>query len=434
MIDPENFLWVSGASLILLYPIYWLTLRKETHFALNRLFLMGSLVFSFTLPWIRIPGSLQVGLDKIPPLVLLDVIHVGEQVNMPETVPGHVTPAGVPGMIYLAGAAFFTFRLFRQLIRIIALIRSGDMSVIERNGRRYYRVFTEQKTGPFSIFNFIVLPASLKKTPHYPSIITHEVSHIRHGHTFDLILTELAGIIQWFNPVIWFYRSALRDVHEYQADREVIDSGSVIVAYQKLLMEQGFGFSIPLLKNHFNQSIIKKRIIMMTKTPSGRKPAIKSLMLLPLILIIPAFIACTSSQDGESGPDNNTETSSIGENTSAPVSSGEEPMEKDSVYNVVPTMPRFPGGENAMFKFIQENIEYPEQARQNGTTGRVFVTFVVSKDGSIRDISLLRGIGDGCDEETMRVVSLMPEWEPGLNENGEPVDVKFNLPVKFSLN
>ncbi|MBN3036251.1 MAG: M56 family metallopeptidase [Bacteroidales bacterium] len=432
MIDPGYFLWVSGISLILLYPVYSLILRKETHFELSRIFLLGSLVFSLTLPWISIPDPFQIGLEKIPPLVLLDVIYVGNKGDVPETTSNPITLAGILGMIYLAGATVFTLRITVQIFRIVWLIRSGDMTILEHNGKRYRLVRTEKQTGPFSIFNFVVLPVSLSNPRHHQTIITHEVSHIRHGHTFDLILVELAGIVHWFNPAIRLYRSALREIHEYQADRQVIGSGTGLTAYQELLMEQGIGFSIPLLKNHFNQSLIKNRIIMLTKFPSNRKQAIRDLLLLPLILIVPAFIACTSSQDGQDGPDKFPEASNE-ENTSASVQPDEQPMKKDSVYNVVPTMPRYPGGANAMYHFIQENIRYPAQARQKGTTGTVFASFVVFRDGSIGNITLLRGIGDGCDEETIRVISLMPKWEPGKNENGEPVDVRFNLPVKFQL-
>lgn len=100
---------------------------------------------------------------------------------------------------------------------------------------------------------------------------------------------------------------------------------------------------------------------------------------------------------------------------------------------VVEQMPNYPGGEKAMFKFIGENIKYPEEARKQGISGRVYVTFVVEDDGEITDIKLLRGIGGGCDEEAVRVISIMPSWKPGL-QRGKPVRTQFNLPIKFKLN
>lgn len=104
----------------------------------------------------------------------------------------------------------------------------------------------------------------------------------------------------------------------------------------------------------------------------------------------------------------------------------------DSTYSEVEQMPVFPGGEQAMFSFLQKNIHYPEEARKKKVAGRVFVNFVVNKNGGVQDVKLLRGIGSGCDEEAMRVVKMMPDWKPGLNK-GEPVNVVMNLPISFSL-
>ncbi len=102
-------------------------------------------------------------------------------------------------------------------------------------------------------------------------------------------------------------------------------------------------------------------------------------------------------------------------------------------YVVVEQMPEFPGGDRTMRKFLEDNIRYPMMARESGISGTVYVTFVVSVNGHISDVKLLRGIGGGCDEEAIRVVKTMPAWIPG-RQTGKPVPVQFNLPIKFSLN
>jgi protein TonB len=102
------------------------------------------------------------------------------------------------------------------------------------------------------------------------------------------------------------------------------------------------------------------------------------------------------------------------------------------VYTVVEKQPSYPGGQDAMVKFIMENIKYPEAAKKKGTMGTVFVTFVVNTDGSVYDVKILRGIGSGCDEEAARVVKLMPKWIPGESK-GKTVCVQYNLPIKFAL-
>jgi periplasmic protein TonB len=102
------------------------------------------------------------------------------------------------------------------------------------------------------------------------------------------------------------------------------------------------------------------------------------------------------------------------------------------IFTVVEEQPGYPGGDEARIKFLQENIKYPEEAKELGVQGKVFVTFVVEVDGSITDVRVLRGIGAGCDEEAIRVVRSMPRWVPG-KQRGQPVRVQFNLPIKFTL-
>lgn len=109
-----------------------------------------------------------------------------------------------------------------------------------------------------------------------------------------------------------------------------------------------------------------------------------------------------------------------------------EMAEESQIFMVVEQMPDFPGGEEALYKYLAGNITYPQKAKESGIQGRVFVTFIVEQDGSISDVRVLRGIGGGCDEESIRVVKTMPKWIPG-KQRGKPVRVQYNLPVKFSL-
>lgn len=102
------------------------------------------------------------------------------------------------------------------------------------------------------------------------------------------------------------------------------------------------------------------------------------------------------------------------------------------IFTVVEENPTYPGGDEARIKFLMENMKYPEEAKELGVQGKVFVTFVVEVDGSITDVKVLRGIGSGCDDEAVRVVKSMPKWVPG-KQRGVPVRVQFNLPINFKL-
>jgi len=110
----------------------------------------------------------------------------------------------------------------------------------------------------------------------------------------------------------------------------------------------------------------------------------------------------------------------------------EEDISQEEIFQVVESMPQFPGGEAALYAFLAENTKYPRMAIEAGISGRGYVTFVVEKDGSITDIKLVRGIGGGCDEEAIRVVQSMPQWTPGKQRN-MPVRVQFIMNVKFTL-
>ena len=140
--------------------------------------------------------------------------------------------------------------------------------------------------------------------------------------------------------------------------------------------------------------------------------------------------------------EDNVETESIEINTeddkeevviAAPVEAPEEEEEEEVIFVVVETMPEFPGGQQALFKYLSENVKYPVIAQENGIQGRVICQFVVNKDGSIVDIEVVRSGGDpSLDKEAVRVIKSMPKWKPG-KQRGKPVRVKFTLPVNFKL-
>ncbi len=107
-------------------------------------------------------------------------------------------------------------------------------------------------------------------------------------------------------------------------------------------------------------------------------------------------------------------------------------VEDDEIFVVVENSPEFPGGNDSLYAYIGRNIKYPETAKKEKIQGRVFVTFVIEKDGQVSSAKILRDIGGGCGEEAIRVVKNMPKWKPGT-QRGNPVRVQFNLPIMFQL-
>ncbi len=111
---------------------------------------------------------------------------------------------------------------------------------------------------------------------------------------------------------------------------------------------------------------------------------------------------------------------------------GKPVEEKVEVFKFVEEMPTFPGGQDALLTFFAQNVKYPEIARRAGVEGKVFVQFVVGKDGNVAQASIAKGIGAGCDEEAIRVTKMMPKWNPG-KQNGRPVLVQVIVPIQFKL-
>lgn len=110
----------------------------------------------------------------------------------------------------------------------------------------------------------------------------------------------------------------------------------------------------------------------------------------------------------------------------------EEVVEEEQIFTIVEDAPEFPGGEEAMYKYLSRSIKYPAMAKDAGISGVVYLNFIVDKKGKISDVKVLRGIGGGCDEEAMRVVKAMPDWAPG-KQRGKAVKVSFNMPIRFTL-
>ncbi|MEO8085849.1 MAG: energy transducer TonB [Bacteroidota bacterium] len=113
------------------------------------------------------------------------------------------------------------------------------------------------------------------------------------------------------------------------------------------------------------------------------------------------------------------------------LNSGKE-LHNDSIYFIAQTMPSYPGGDEAILKYMKEHIHYPGAARANRTEGKVVVSFIVDRTGTLTNLKIIRGIGNGCEEEALRVLRTMPKWSPGKMKGNE-VRVQMNLPVKFQL-
>ena len=413
------YLIQSALCLAALYLIYWFFLRKDTFFTANRFYLIGSIILSFILPMFKVPVFYED--PQLTYVVVLEAVTVTAQ-KVETGFFNHINFYQSAFIVYFTGAAIFLIRFVFQLLQLGFLIRK--FGVIKKDN--FNIVMLDRKYSPFSYFNFIFLNEESLKDKNINEIINHEKIHIKQKHSFDLVLLEMLTILQWFNPFIWFYKMALKGIHEYLADEGLLAGGMDKTSYQHLLLNHTIGLQINNLTNNFNQSLIKKRFIMMTKLQSKKIARLKFLLVLPITALLMVLVTFSCKQkEIEPTIVNVVET----ENPDADLKTTQP---QDNIFAVVENMPEYPGGDEARMKFLANNIKYPKEAREAGIQGVVYMTFVVEKDGSITGAKIMRGIGGGCDEEAIQVVSAMPKWKPGT-QRGKPVRVQFNLPIRFTL-
>lgn len=326
-------------------------------------------------------------------------------------------------LIYTTIAILFLAKVTRDIL-LIYLLKKRCKSYKPLNQERTIFLTNHQN---FSFFNWIFIKEEEKDNS---SIIEHESAHAKQWHSLDILFIKVVQVLFWYNPLVFMIEKALRLQHEYAVDKAIVTGHTSLLDYQQMLLNQVFGKEFHLITNSFNQTYLKNRIIMMTKD-HRRKSGVFQVVLLALIFILPLVYGCSFETENQEKPIEPIKTVELEMVVEEPQPVAE--VANDTVYTVVEQHPCFPGGEKARITFLSENIIYPQEAKDKGVSGRVFAQFIVEKDGTISNVKILRGIGSGCDEEVLRVVALMPKWNPGV-EKGENVRVTFTMPMKFALN
>lgn len=267
----------TAIALAVFYLIHRAFLRHDTHFNLSRLYLVGSLVLAFGLPLVDLPSPFRTVAAPGVAVASADLAGIPA---------GGVDWTQVAAGLYLLGAGLMLIRLGWRLSRLARL--SNREPVVLPDGLQM--VYLEDDCPPFSFFRTVFVPRpSQGDDEAMAQVVAHERTHIRQGHSIDVVLVHLAGVFQWFNPVVWGYRRALTDLHEYLADREVLKQGHDRTAYSRLLLAQQFGAGPVALANQFRHSQIRRRLDMMTRQ-STRWTTAKYLLILPaLALLVAAY-------------------------------------------------------------------------------------------------------------------------------------------------
>ena len=419
------YLLQSGLCLASLWLVYRIFLHRDTFFTMNRIYLVSAVILSMVLP--LFPFRFTFGGTLTPFMVMLEPVVV-----TPETIStvaqSHLAWFTIAGIVYFTGVSIFTVRFLVQIGQLLVLVhRTG---ITHRNGSNL--VLVDRGYSPFSFFNLIFIRQEYAEDQRLSAVIEHERIHIRQLHTADLVVTELLTIVQWFNPFAWLLQRSVKTVHEYLADEGVLRKGIPGDDYRRLIFGQALGMQVNNLTNNFNVSLIKKRMIMMTQSRSARMAGLKAIFALPVLFAVVLFFSA-GSLTPLSAQDKGKPVEKEAQAKASQANETSEPIYGMDAKHVPDHQPEYPGGMDEMVKFLVSNIKYPEAAKKAGTVGTVFVNFVVNTDGTLSDIKVMRGIGNGCDEEAWRVVKMMPKWKPGYMNDGKAVRVMFVLPVRFSL-
>ncbi|WP_343530581.1 TonB family protein [Pedobacter sp.] len=544
----SHYLLQVNIYLVVFYTFYRLLLTKETYFILNRVYLICSGIFSLAIPFIQLDWFSK---QEISQQIYVQVEQLNQFISQgPVAAEAQSFSWGnIIALIYLLGVLFFLGRFIIQLMGV-------------------KKMFNGIKNGlAFSFWNKKIVSDNL---PGVETVNHHEDIHVKQLHTFDVLFFESLGILTWFNPIIYLYKSTVKNIHEYLADEAAAKFQGDKEAYSMLLLNQAFGVNINTLTNgFFKKSMIKKRIFMLYKERSRKTAIIKYGIFVPLFalalllssstirkneqllaaaeqvqledakatvaevlnltpqksvevvladpivrfplpkgsknveginsfykylgntvkypsqaaenkiqgnLVVTFKVVDKKTTDikietklgagcdeemvkriaaykegalkdgnyslkvafmlqGSSAPFLNENAKNkanfISLNTISIVGYAFEPDEVHSFVSLE-NPPKFPGGINDFYKFLGDNIKYPEEAAKQDIEGNVFVSFIVEKDGSLNDIKIDKGLGYGTDEEAVRILKLSPKWNPGT-QNGKAVRVKYNLPIKFSL-
>ena len=486
----DFLLYVCKAAVVLLvfYLFYRALLKKETFHRLNRIVLVGTAVFSFILPLciitVHLPAESTVAVGAVETFAgtLADEFPAA----------GDISPWWHMALVvvYLVGVFYVLARVVVSVVMILKIVGKGKI-VMEEDGCKV--VVPDSGKGPFSWMMYIVMSEEdFMENP--DAILAHEKAHIRYGHSVELLLVDVMAAFQWFNPAIWMLRSDLQDLHEFEADDAVLRSGANIREYQYLLIKKAVGKSGYSVANSLNHSILKKRITMMTKSKSPLSRGLRLVYILPLVCLCIGLQARTVYQPSDKSNENSAELEvpqgspvyilryvwgeekqiskeefdkippqrisaiTVLKNDKAKekygdkaangaivitlkvqqemdpitvVSYSDEVVNKESFYMVEPdVMPSFQGkGMEGFSQWLFSKIYRPKGCKHTGT---MKVSFVVDKDGSVKNVTVLDSVCESLDNMVVSIIEKSPKWEPATS-NGKPVEQCLRIPIVFQM-
>jgi len=432
-----TYLFEINISLLILYAAYRILFDRDKNFHARRIYLLVTMFLPFLVA--LFPHPARMAINSISPVTIhLDEIIISASSGILETTGGIRFRELMAG-IYLS---LFTLGLLRLCVQVFLVLRTASRS--GRLQQENSRLITAPSLHASSFFGYIFIDPATRHDASFSHILEHEEIHRREWHSADRVMAELLVIINWFNPAAWMIRRSVVENLEYLADSGVVGKCADLSGYQLSILNQYIGSAS--ISNQFS-SHIKNRINMLNKNyKSGSRW--KLAMLFPLVVFTLLLISCADKE----GPLNGNDLLSDSEITA-----------ENMIYDQPEVMPVFRGGDFTEFrKYIAQNLRYPKEAAENSVSGRVVVSFIVTKDGNVRipgesdfppkpekdganEVVVVsfdpitqggappdQKYVDLLNQEAVRVITSATGWEPG-KIGGKPVNVMMTMPINFVL-
>jgi bla regulator protein blaR1 len=458
--------------------IYDVFLKRDTFFNWNRAYLLITTLLSIILPFIKIEQ-------------FKDVVPQQFIIKLPEVILGSLTqtePVLFDNGIEQTTDFIFTWKLFfifgatiafllfiYKLIKIAVLIYKnpkswqGNMLIVK----------LINSNAAFSFFHYVFLGERINNKDKN-SILKHETIHVKQKHSIDLLLFEILRILFWFNPLVYMYQSRIRTLHEFIADAKAVKTLNKLQYYENLLTEVFETQNLSFINTFFKQSLIKKRIVMLTKSKSKQILKLKYALLIPMVFGMLLYTSCESESVNsetqelsissqieqlrlaiEANPNISNEDNEALTKLAYSVRLNQLLNRKQEVrevlevqdysnaseipFTVIDEVPIYPGCEtlsnnaerrkcmsDSINKKVQKNFN-TDLAKDLGLKGkqRINVIFKIDKTGSVTGIRS-RALHPRLEAEAIRVISLLPKMIPGKHQ-GKNVIVPYALPIVFQV-
>ena len=461
-----------AVTLTLLYSLYRILLRRETFHCLNRAVLLAILVVSPLLPLIPLHTDEPTAMDSVLTRIEEPLMSLSSDANNADgPLAAQEDENAVSGLwvrycayIYIVGVAValtvYMFRLL-TLMRVIRRSRRIAHPMVPDDVRLMLDMRISQ---PSSWMHWIFIgPIDLKQNAE--TVLRHELAHVRMGHSWDVMLSDLTCRLLWCLPFAWMLRQDLVDVHEYQADEAVLQGGVTLEDYEHLLVRKAVQTQMLPITNTLHRGALKKRFAMMHCRRSSRRSRLKLLYLLPA-LAASLWVSAkgetyTTYLNGKLAT--LAEIKALDTSTIAHVDviHSQKKVYVETVsepFANVEQLPQYPGGDAAFNQYMAHHVSYPKVAAENGVVGSVQVQFIVEADGRITHVHAIDAPSGETDAKVYAYGDLdkhpsqkeddeghralreaaeelfrgMPPFEPG-RQNGKPVRVQMTRTVNYDL-